>query len=1033
MDKLPASPGGRLDTAAIRVYKLEGMHRLVLGTWRKGRPEGGARRVPGGGGRPRTLPAAASPLAGGRAVSSGFDRVPAWPSAGDAERVEVALGRWKSAVSRLPSGDDRAFAEALPATPAGRAMLECVFGSSPFLESCLLAEPGFVRKLWTEGPDRCFADLLADLRALPLDAGEEGAARTLRIAKRRAALTAALADISGIWELEAVTGGLSLLADTACSTVLRLLLTRLAGRGVLTLPDPADPETGCGLIVLGLGKLGGRELNYSSDIDLILLFDPDAVPAKKGEDVERHLVRLARRFVALLSQRSAHGYVFRVDLRLRPDPSATPLVVSAAAARHYYRERGRTWERAAFIKARPIAGDTAAARAFLDGIAPFVWRQNLDFATVQELHDIKRQIDAQHGGGRIEPYGHDLKLGRGGIREIEFFAQTHQLIWGGRDRRLRVVPTCEVLRVLAGIRRIPERVAEAFIAAYRFLRRAEHRVQMMRDEQTHALPRDPEAFGIFTRFLAYSEPKAFVSDLVAQLQGVEEYYTEFFEIPLEVTSQGAPDPEAEETLARLRRMGFAHPAAATALLGRWKSAPYPVVRDPRTRALLDSLTPALLTAMLGTEEPDLALERFDHLLSRLPDGRQMFALFQANLHVMENVAEIMVCAPSIAERLAENPLLFPALLESEADPIVPDRAGLEEELEGHLASVAGEEDTRSCLRAWREATELRILAHLLFRRLDPLDEPALRNAASDAVLGALLAHSAAASRSRHGRIGEAECALLVVGRPGLRSASIVSGRDLVLVHDAPDDRESDGGAPLAASAYYEGVLRRLVESGRGEGGSETSRPGFCPPAGGALRWVSDLAAFERWCAGNASHSVRMALLRSRVAAGGKGIAGRVREILRRTLLRPRGAEEAGDAGAGTGPRSGDYWRALHHGGGLPDLEGFVQGLQASAAPEHPALLDGDTGDAIRRFGEIGLLSPEEAGTLLDAWRLGVRVRALRGLVSEDVEVDDLPAGLRRRFARAAGIDAFPELGAHLERVAAAVQDIRRRRTPRPAR
>ena len=245
--------------------------------------------------------------------------------------------------------------------------------------------------------ERCFADILSELRELAPETDEESAGRTLRIARRRAALTVALADISGIWTLEEVTGALSRLADTACSTAFRLLLTRLVVRGVLAPPEPSDPESGSGLIALGLGKLGGYELNYSSDIDLILLFEPEAVPAKRGEDVERHLVRLARRFVALLSQRTADGYAFRVDLRLRPDPSATPLVVSAEAARHYYRERGRTWERAALIKARPIAGDTVAARAFLDGIAPFIWRQNLDFVTVQELHDIKRQIDAQHG------------------------------------------------------------------------------------------------------------------------------------------------------------------------------------------------------------------------------------------------------------------------------------------------------------------------------------------------------------------------------------------------------------------------------------------------------------------------------------------------------------------------------------------------------------------------------------------------------------------------------------------------------------
>ena len=956
-------------------------------------------------------------------VNAGFDRPERWPGAGDAERAEAALGRWKSAAARLHSDEDRAFAEGLPSTPAGRAMLECVFGASPFLESCLLAEPGFVRKLWSEGPDPCFDEILAEMRALPPDTSEASAGRALRIARRRAALTLALADISGTWELEAVTGALSDLADTACSTAFRVLLTRLAARGVLTPPEPADPEAGCGLIALGLGKLGGRELNYSSDIDLILLFEPDAVPARKGEDVERHLVRLARRFVALLSERTADGYAFRVDLRLRPDPSATPLVVSATAARHYYQERGRTWERAALIKARPIAADTAAARVFLNDIAGFVWRQSLDFATVQELHDIKRQIDAQHGGGRIEPRGHDLKLGRGGIREIEFFAQTHQLIWGGKDRRLRVIPTCEVLRVLSDINRIPIRVADGFVSAYRFLRRAEHRVQMTRDEQTHALPEDAESFGVLARFLGYPDEGSFVTDLVEHLQEVEQYYTELYELPLEVTSGGAPDPEAEETLARLRRLGFSNPGAATAVLGRWKREPYPVVRDPRSRELLDSLTPALLTAMLGTVDPDLALERFDHLLSCLPDGLQMFSLFQANLHVMEHVAEMMVCAPAIAERVAERPTLFQALLESEADGVVPDRTGLEEDLDRHLESSGEGEHILSRLREWVEAAELRILAHTLFRRLDPLHEPALRNYAIDSALRVLLARSIGASRSDHGRIEAAECALLVVDRPGARNASIVSDRNLVLIHDSPEHVESDGETPLSASAYHEELLRRLVELGGGEGEHETSRPGFPPSAGtGAMRWASSLSAFERYCNENPIPSVRVALLRTRVAAGGEGIAQRVREIVRRTLTAPWDAGEV-DAITGAEAHSEDYWQALRHRGGLADLENFVQGLQVRECPENPDLADCDTGDAIPCLEDEGMLSAEESRVLLDTWRLGVKIRALRGLVSEDVEMEDLPVGLHSRFADAAGVATFSELGARLNRAEAQVRHI----------
>lgn len=973
------------------------------------------------------LPRAGRRACGPLPVSGSFAWPDAWPGAGDEERAAAALLRWKGAAARLPDEEDRAFAESLPGTPAGEAMLRCVFGGSPFLESCLLAEPGFSRRLWSGGPDAAFAEVLANLRALPCETSEESARRALRVARRRAALCIALADISGTWGLPSVTGALSLLADTACSTALRVLLARLVARGVLAAPDPGNPETGSGLIVLGLGKLGGHELNYSSDIDLILLYEPDAVPARRGEDVERHLVRLARRFVALLAERTADGYVFRVDLRLRPDPSATPLVVSAVAARHYYQERGRTWERAALIKARPIAGDIAAGRDFLDRIAGFVWRRNLDFATVQELHDIKRQIDARHGGGSIHPHGHDLKLGRGGVREIEFFAQTHQLIWGGKERALRVIPTCEVLRTLADTGRIPKRVADGFIVAYRFLRRAEHRVQMTRDEQTHALPQDPDAFGVLARFLGYAEEDAFVSRLVEHLQEVERYYTELFELPLEVTSAAAPDPEAAETLGRLERLGFAHPGAAAALLARWKSDAYPALRAPRSRELLDALTPALLTAMVGTWDPDRALERFDHLLSQLPDALQMLALFQANLHVMEHIAEIMVSAPALAERLAERPALFEALLESETDPKVPDCAGLEEDLHLRLEPAGEDEDPLSRLHFWADATDLRILAHILFRRLDPLDEPALRDAASDCALRALLARVAAALAAEHGRIDEAECALLVLNRPGARNTSIASGRDLVLIHDAPEHLMSDGGEPLAAPDYYRDLLRRLGGSAHGGRGKEEGyRPGLLPPDGASVvRWATSLCAFERHCAERASLPERAALIRSRVPAGDETIAARVRETVDGVLRAPC---EAGRGSGSAAPlvRAESWWRALRHRGGLAELESFIQDLQAHWAHAHPDLVTGDTGEAIRRLEHHALLAPDDARSLLDAWRLGVRVRALRGLVSEDVEMEDVPEGLRSRFAGAAGVQCFRELEARLEGAAAELREVRAR-------
>ena len=271
----------------------------------------------------------------------GFDSVETWPDTGNPERRRVEFLKWKEAARRLDRGEDRDFAETLSESAGGRAMLACVFGASPFLSNCLIRDPGFLRRLWLEGPDRCMQEIYAGVEALPADADKETAGRILREARRRTAVAVALADIAGLWELEAVTGALSRLADAACSAAFRVLLTRLADRGAFSPADPKNPEEGSGLIALGLGKLGGRELNYSSDIDLVLLYDSDRVPAQKPYEMQSHFLRLARSFIALLSEPTVQGMAFRVDLRLRPDPLSTPLVISTNFAERYYQERGQ--------------------------------------------------------------------------------------------------------------------------------------------------------------------------------------------------------------------------------------------------------------------------------------------------------------------------------------------------------------------------------------------------------------------------------------------------------------------------------------------------------------------------------------------------------------------------------------------------------------------------------------------------------------------------------------------------------------------
>jgi len=481
-----------------------------------------------------------------------------WPLPAHPDRVESGLVQWMESIETIKDREARTVASQHSETKSGRAMLECVFGSSPFLARCLCAEPEYLRALWNEGSDACVELVFSELAELAPDTPMGEVRSQLRVARRRIALATALADIAGLWDLETVTGTLSRLADRASSIAIDVLLRQMHERGRLALPEPDRPSVRSGLIALGLGKLGGRELNYSSDIDLILLYDPDILPSTDPQEAQRHLTRLGRNFIALLSERADDGYVFRVDLRLRPDPSATPLVMSTEAAEHYYAARGQTWERAALIKARPVAGDIAAAEDFLNRIKPFIWKRHLDFATVQELHEMKRQIDQHHGTGSIRMLGHNLKLGRGGIREIEFFAQTHQLVWGGQDVRMRTLPTCETLRAMVSTGQLPQEAADDFISCYRFLRRAEHRVQMVADAQTHSLPKDPGEYAAFTRFFGFATEDAFSRVLKDTLLRVENKYSSFFELPAEYLEE-ATVSSASIDAEQLARLGFAKP------------------------------------------------------------------------------------------------------------------------------------------------------------------------------------------------------------------------------------------------------------------------------------------------------------------------------------------------------------------------------------------------------------------------------------------------------------------------------------------
>ncbi|MET1026926.1 MAG: bifunctional [glutamine synthetase] adenylyltransferase/[glutamine synthetase]-adenylyl-L-tyrosine phosphorylase, partial [Dongiaceae bacterium] len=590
------------------------------------------------------------------------------------------------------------------------ALLDAIFGNSPFLGQCVLAESALFLDVVANGPDSVCSKVLQELRDVTaVTTDERDLMRMLRRAKRQAALLIAVADITGWWSLEQVTGALSDLAETTLQAAVGFQLRQLHAAGDILLPDPALPMRDCGLIVLALGKLGARELNYSSDIDLMILFEAEKVQYRGRKSVQECFVRLARNLVRLLQDVTEDGYVFRTDLRLRPDPGSTPLAISTLAAETYYEGMGQNWERAAMIKARQVAGDMTAGAQFQRSLQPFIWRKHLDFAAIQDIHSIKRQIHAVKGHREVAVAGHNIKVGRGGIREIEFFAQTQQLIWGGRLPELRVPATCAAIDVLVTLDKTKPAVAADLLSAYRYLRHVEHRLQMINDQQTQTLPDTESALNRLALFCGHADTADFSRVLLHHLGQVEDHYAELFEEAPSLGSSGATGAgnlvftgteDDPATVRTLQQMGFGDGGAVSALVRAWHHGRYRATRSARARELLTELMPQLLDQLAKTADPDTAFRRFDAFLRGLPAGVQLFSLLHANRNLLGLIAEVMGSAPLLADMVSHSPVLLDGVLSAGFFEAVPDRNHLRQDLVRQLAMGNDFQDSLDILRRW---------------------------------------------------------------------------------------------------------------------------------------------------------------------------------------------------------------------------------------------------------------------------------------------------------------------------------------------
>ncbi len=963
------------------------------------------------------------------------------PLAADRDAARLALERWTEASDGTGDPADAEFARRVAGDPAGGALLNAVFGNSPFLGLAMAGEFRFVREMLERGPDAAFAGILAEVgRARARAADMPGVMREMRIAKRRCSLVVGLADIAGAWSLDRVCGALSEFADAALSLASRHLLSAAAATGEFALPDDDDAERGSGLIVLGMGKLGARELNYSSDIDLIVLFDLDRIDYTGRASPQQCFVRITRGLVKMMEERTPDGYVFRTDLRLRPDPASTPLALSTLAAEVYYESAGQNWERAAMIKARPVAGDLEAGASFLDVLRPFIWRKNLDFASIQDIHSIKRQINAHRGGGEIAVAGHNVKLGRGGIREIEFFAQTQQLIWGGRDPTLRVRGTCRALHALARSGRLQGDVADRLETAYGFLRRLEHRLQMVDDRQTHDLPQTDDRLEAIAVFMGYAGRAAFEDALIGELRAVERHYAVLFEESPDLSGAGnlvfTGADDDPDTLETLRGLGYRDPSVVSARIRAWHHGRYRATRSARARELLTELAPAILGALARTVHPDAAFVKFDDFLRALPAGVQLLSLFASNPGLLDLMAEVMGSAPRLADWLSRNPALFDGVLTHGFFDPPPPVADLESELALALDEARDYQDTLDIVRRWTNDRTFQLGVHILRGTTDPEQAGAPLSDVADTGLRALLTATRREFHFRHGEIPGGGFAVIGLGKLGGREMTVESDIDLMFVYDAPDgvspDDASDGPKKLTPGLYYTRLSQRLIgaitaPTGEGKLFEVDMR---LRPSGNAGPIATTLEGFIRYQREDAWTWEHMALTRARVISADDDLGRRIEAAIRDVLTRDRDADklraDVADMRARIARehRADDPWAIKHYRGGLVDIEFIAQYLQLRHAASHPEVLARNTTDALSLLANAGVLDGSVADELIAAMHLWRKVQGLLRLsFGAEFDARSAPEGARAVLARAAGADDFAELR---ERVVATAASVHRR-------
>ncbi len=881
-------------------------------------------------------------------------------------------------------------------------LIEGTAGCSPYLATSIGQEHDWL-PVALHDPEGAVSDIFADLPLVPPDQ----LADALRRAKRQVALITGLADLAGVWPLEMVTQVLTDFADLAVDLAIKATVGSETRRGKLPGMTEEDIPTAGGMVALAMGKMGAGELNYSSDIDLICLFDETRFSTDEYHEARASFVRATRRMASMLSDRAAGGYVFRTDLRLRPDPAVTPVCMAMAGAEAYYESLGRTWERAAYIKARACAGDLAAGQRFLKTLEPFVWRKHLDFAAIEDAHNMRLRIREHKGlGGQLNLMGHNMKLGQGGIREIEFFTQTRQIIAGGRDADLRVRGTVEGLMRLAEKNWVPAEAAKLLSGHYRSHREVEHRLQMLRDAQTHSLPTSEAEFDRVAAFMGRATDEL-KSELRARLEEVHEVIEGFFAPGTE--DGGSPEDNGLDS----------------DIIGRWPS--YPALRSARAVQIFNRLKPDILRRLSDTAHPNEALAAFDGFLSGLPAGVQVFSLFEANPHLIDLLVDIVGTAPGLAGYLSQNAGVLDAVIGGDFFAPWPGREQLEDELRARLEAEADYERKLDAGRRWRKEWHFRIGVHHL-RGLISSDYAGQQYSdLAAAVIAGIWPVVIAQFAEKHGHPPGRGAIVLGMGSLGAEKLNAGSDLDLIVIYDAAGVDQSEGRRPLLSRLYYARLTQAMITAltapmSEGRLYEVDMR---LRPSGNQGPVATGWASFQNYQRDEAWVWEHLALTRARVIAGDTSLSDEV-EAFRTALLADKGDPgrvliEVTEMRAriAAAKRPDGPWDTKLGPGRQQEIE-----LIAQAG----SLMAGTTGRDVSAGLEagvaIGWLDDADQAALMRAYTLCWQVvQAARLLSDKPLDPDQIGAGGAGFVTREAGFETLLDMQAALDKATSEAADI----------